>query len=86
MSLNDALAIHDAPATRTWWRDDVPHCPACDAPLSEEGSITHTERYAASMSRSGFRDAIDRSHVDFWTEACCASCGQLLDYDDVVGG
>jgi len=84
MTPDEVVGVGISSDETVFWRKGEPFCPKCEAPLGEEESVTFTERYAASVTETSFGVAIARSHVDFSTEACCAQCGQLLDYDDVV--
>ena len=81
---DEVVGISAASDTRVYFdTSGVPHCPNCETALDHEGSVTFTERYEASVCQSMFGICIKRSHCDFSTEGCCASCGQMLDYEDV---
>jgi hypothetical protein len=80
---DEVVGVGPSPETTVLWKDGEPFCPSCNESLAVEGSVTFTERYEASVYESPFGVCIKRAYVDFSTEACCSSCGQMLDYDDV---
>ncbi len=56
--------------TRPTWRDETPFCPLCGADLSQDASVSYTERYEGRYTRTAFGEAVEHDGDTICSEAC----------------